>query len=87
MTYSLGFVSSVQNQTKESECAAQWVVGDAHRERLKMQKAIEQTAANTSKTSLHLQKVERTKMHVLISQKIKLPKKAPCPCIAIGLYS
>ena len=57
LSYSLDLVSSVQKQMKESERVAQRVAEEAYNERLKMQKAIEQTAANTAETNIHLQKV------------------------------
>lgn len=57
LSYSMSCVSAIQKQMQESERVAQRIGEEAYNERMKVHRAIEQTAANTAETNIHLQKV------------------------------
>lgn len=57
LTYTTNLASGIQAQIEESNKRTHQIAEEAHNNRQRMQKAIEQTAMNTAETNLQLQKV------------------------------
>lgn len=77
ISYTANLASGIQRQIEENNRRSQLIAEEAYNNRQRMQKAIEETAANTAETNVHIQKViENQNEYIdMLKEQIAMQKK------------